>query len=64
MKPEVKMTEEDEKEADEVLSSAGSSNSASKFRYIDSSQYYIVEEDVSDDEDIDPKHYQSPTYQR
>ena len=24
----------------------------------------IVEEDVSDDEDIDPKHYQTPTYQR
>ena len=73
MKPDVKMTDEDEREADEsVLSAETSTTSTStglqvqpaKYRLIDTAKYYIVEEDVSDDEDIDAKHYTSPTYQR
>jgi len=72
MKPTVKMTDEDEREADESVLSAETSSSSglgkeekpSKYRLIDATKYYIVEEDVSDDEDIDPKHYQTPTYQR
>ena len=60
------------READESVLSAETSSSSglgkeekpSKYRLIDATKYYIVEEDVSDDEDIDPKHYQTPTYQR
>ena len=59
-------------EADESLLSAETNSSSglgkedkpSKYRFIDSTKYYVVEEDVSDDEDIDPKHYQKPSYQR
>ena len=66
------MTEEDEMEADESLLSAETSSSSglgkdekpSKYRFIDATKYYVVEEDVSDDEDIDPKHYHKPSYQR
>ena len=72
MKPTVKMTDEDEREADESVLSAETSSSSglgkeekpSKYRLIDAAKYYIVEEDVSDDEDIDPKHYLTPSYQR
>ena len=61
-----------QREADESVLSAETSSSSglgkeekpSKYRLIDATKYYIVEEDVSDDEDIDPKHYQTPTYQR
>ena len=61
-----------QREADESVLSAETSSSSglgkeekpSKYRLIDASKYYIVEEDVSDDEDIDPKHYQTSTYQR
>ena len=45
-------------------SGLGKEEKPSKYRLIDATKYYIVEEDVSDDEDIDPKHYQTPTYQR
>lgn len=61
LKPEVKMTEEDEREADE---SVISTNSSDRYRLIDTAKYYVVEEDVSDDEDIDAKHYETPAYQR
>jgi len=72
MKPTVKMTDEDEREADESVLSAETSSSSglgkeekpAKYRLIDTAKYYIVEEDVSDDEDIDSKHYLTPSYQR
>jgi len=78
MKPQVKMTDEDEREADESVLSAETSTETStstgilpwkdekpaKYRLIDTAKYYIVEEDVSDDEDIDAKHYNSSAYQR
>lgn len=72
MKPEVKMSEDDADES--ALSSADSqaatmkqdenNKSEAKYRLIDTAKYYIVEEDVSDEEDIDPKHYQNKSYQR
>ena len=74
MKPSVKMTDEDEREADDSVMSAETSCSSglehgdyekpAKYRLIDSTKYYVIEEDVSDDDDIDPKHYHTPTYQR
>ena len=34
------------------------------FRLMETNKYYVVEEDVSDEEDIDTKQYESPGYQR
>ena len=69
MRPEVTMTEDDEREADfeSILSSDTTDNSNAddkpvKYRLMD--KYYVVEEDVSDEEDIDSKHYSTESYQR
>ena len=69
LKPDVKMTEDDEKEADESVfddsataTSSELDNKPTKFRLMD--KYYIVEEDVSDEEDIDPAKYATQSYQR
>jgi len=69
LKPDVKMTEDDEKEADESVfddsataTSSEIDNKPTKFRLMD--KYYIVEEDVSDEEDIDPAKYATKSYQR
>lgn len=75
MRPDVKMTDEDEREADESVVSADSSDMflfsnddsnyrPSKYRIIEGAKYYVVEEDVSDEEDIDPCKYDTPAYQR
>jgi len=75
MKPHVKMTDEDEREADESIWSMDSSGSGfcwsdstndkpTKYRLMETNKYYVVEEDVSDEEDIDTKQYESPGYQR
>ena len=34
------------------------------YRLMETNKYYVVEEDVSDEEDIDTKQYESPGYQR
>ena len=76
MKPCVKMTDDDEREADESVWSMDSSGSAgfcwnsesndkpAKYSLMDTHKYYIVEEDVSDEEEIDSTQYDSPAYQR
>ena len=63
------MTEDDEKEADESVfddSATGTSSDfdtkPTKFRLMD--KYYVVEEDVSDEEGIDPAKYSTHSYQR
>ena len=73
MRPNVKMTDEDLLEADESVWSVDSSGSGfctdsndrpTKYSLLDTNKYYIVEEDVSDEEDIDPKQYNTPAYNR
>jgi hypothetical protein len=71
MKPNIRMTDEDEREADNDSSSGlwswnGGDNlndsEGGRMRLFDASKYYVVDEDVSDEEDIDPTFRKSPPY--